>query len=154
MLVWFVPAANVGAQTADTPTPAIIFVTATPSNNTANTNPPGVATAAATAAVNGTAAANASDAAVPREKQALRLALVVLGKKLGRRVTYVKQWTWELDSFNDSALGCPDSGQTPQKGFAAGYKFVITWFDNTQYEYHVSYDLSHVYTCGSVGAPG
>src|SRR5205085_982896 len=83
------------------------FVTATPSDATTNTNPPAAPGAPATAAATGNAAAPASDASVPREKQALRAALAVLGKQLGQKITYVKQWSWELDAFNDSAHGCP-----------------------------------------------
>ena len=118
MLLWLVPAANVVAQTDNTPTPAIVFVTATPSDATTNTNPPAAPGAPATAAATGNAAAPASDASVPREKQALRAALAVLGKQLGQKITYVKTWTWELDAFNDSALGCPASGHLPRPGAA------------------------------------
>ncbi len=104
-----------------------------------------IATSAATTAAEATP--------VPREVQARRLAFAALGKKLGRRVDYVKAWTWELLLFKDSMLGCPPEGQTPTKGDAAGYRITATLFDNKTYELHVTYDLTQVFYCPNVSSP-
>ncbi len=122
------PAMNTLAQDNPTATPAIV-----------------VATPAATTSADATA--------VPREVQARRLAFAALGKRLGRRVDYVKAWTWELLLFKDSMLGCPPEGQTPIPGDTAGYRITATMFDDKTYELHVTYDLSAVYYCTSVSSP-
>jgi hypothetical protein len=150
-LALVMPAWNIAAQdTGATPTPEILIITATPSGSTDTTITVGTEPPTDT----GSAPAATPDAAgtpVPREVQARRLAFAALGKKLGKRISYVKNWTWELKLFGDSALGCPAEGQTATKGDNAGYLITVTDFDSKVYELHVTYDLSKTYYCSSVG---
>jgi hypothetical protein len=131
LLTFLAPAFSAVAQDNTTPTPAPI-VTAT-----------GPAPAGGGAG---------DETPVPREIQALRAARALLSKKIGKRITYVKAWTWELLLFKDSALGCPAEGQTATPGDTAGYRITITDFDNKEYELHVTYDLSQVFMCAAVGS--
>ncbi len=136
LLTILAPAYNAVAQ--DNPTPTVPIIVATD-----------VATSQAT--VEATPPGGADATAVPREVQARRLAFKALGKRLGKRVDYVKAWTWELMLFKDSMLGCAPDGQTPRPGDSAGYRITVTDFDNKVYELHVTYDLSAVYYCPNVG---
>jgi len=150
LLVILAPAWNIAAQNA-TATPEVLIITATPSGSTdasvtVGTEPPPADTGSSAV---GTPEAGGTP--VPREVQARRLAFAALGKKLGKRVAYVKNWSWELKLFADSALGCPVDGQTATKGDNAGYLITVTDFDGKQYELHVTYDLSKTYYCSSVG---
>ncbi len=136
LLVVMTPALNIVAQGDATPTPLPIVG---PTDSAAGAAP---------------TAAPADATAVPREKQALDLARAAVAKKVGRSPSffkYVKAWSWELLLFKDSALGCPASGQTPKAGDAAGYRITFTGFDNTQFEVHVTYDLTTAYICSSIG---
>jgi len=113
---------------------------------------PGAPTANPPAGGGGGGAGDATP--VPREIQALRVGRAALAKKLGRRIDYVKAWTWELLLFKDSALGCPADGQTAKAGDTAGYRIVITLFDDKQYEVHVTYDLTAAFLCTTIGQGG
>src|SRR5690242_2522238 len=97
LLFALVPAVNVGAQTGATNTPAIIIVTATPNDSTGATSLGG--TAAPTAAAT-------QDESVPYDKKLIRTALAALSKKLNRKITIVKSYTYELKGFPDTGLGC------------------------------------------------
>jgi hypothetical protein len=135
LLTVMAPAMNAIAQDSPTETPTVPIVTATGTGST----PSGT---------------TGEGTPVPREVQARRLAFAALGKKLGRRVDYVKAWTWELVLFKDSMLECPPEGQTAKAGDTAGYRITVTLFDNKTYELHVTYDLSAVFYCNSVTAAG
>jgi hypothetical protein len=130
---------------------ALLSVLATATTTTAQDNTPTPTAEIVVATDNPPAASdNAEATPVPREVQARRLAFAALGKKLGRRIDYVKAWTWELMLFKDSMLGCAPAGQTATKGDTAGYRITVTLFDNKTYELHVTYDLSKVYDCPNV----
>lgn len=137
-MVVMAPMANAGAQGTETPAP--IF-TVTPVS--------GVATAPAPSGV------GIGPTEVPREFQAFRKAREMLAKKINRSLfslTYVKAWTWSLELFNDSALGCPPQGAKVTTGPTAGYRITIAPFQDTNnYEFRVSFDLTKVYDCGLAG---
>ncbi len=131
MLTVLAPAFSAVAQDNPTPTPAPIVTATGPA-------PSG--------------GGSGDETPVPREIQALRAARALLSKKLGKRITYVKAWSWELLLFKDSALGCPADGQAAKPGDTAGYRITITDFDNKEYELHVTFDLSGVFMCAAVGS--
>jgi hypothetical protein len=128
------------------PTPQVIVITATPQGQTdPNAGQPTVQPAS-----------DPNATPVPREFEAFRAARTVLQKKIGKNLTYVTAWTWELMLFPDSALGCAPSGVTPVKGDSAGYRITIQPLGETNvYELRVTYDLKTVYDCGKAGTvPG
>ncbi len=137
VLTVMAPALSVTAQDVATATPEVVVATETP------------------AAVEATAAGGVEPTLAPREWRALNVARAALAKKINKPLSYlkyVKNWTWELMLFKDSALGCPNAGQTPQKGDTAGYRITITTLGNQTYEIHVTYDLETAYICGSVAS--
>ncbi|HVO42049.1 MAG TPA: hypothetical protein VMT34_05490 [Aggregatilineales bacterium] len=146
--VLLVPITSVTAQTTSTPT--TVFATVTPVASQAAA--PAAAVGAGGVAVE-TPTLQANETPVPREIQAFRLARTVLSKKIGRHLTYVAAWTWSLDLFHDSALGCPGPNDVVTKGDAAGYTITITTLGQV-YELHVTYDLTKVYPCATVGSTG
>lgn len=126
------------------PTPQVIVITATPQGQTdpgTSAQPP---------------ATDPNATPVPREFEAFRAARAALQKKIGKNLTYVTAWSWELALFPDSVLGCPPpSGVTPVKGDAAGYRITIQPLGETNvYELRVSYDLKTVFDCGKAGSAG
>ena len=145
LMIIFVPALNATAQTA-TPAPTLPLQTVTPAGGGS----------AATAAVGTggvdvqTPTPGADDTPVPREIQAMRAARDVLSKQIHQHVSYVTSWTWELVLFHDSALGCPGPNDQPTKGDSAGYIITFT-YGGKVYELHVTYDLSKVFPCATVG---
>jgi hypothetical protein len=146
--------APITSATADsTATPTFNFATVTPAGTSSS------ATGTAAPASSGTGSGGVAvttptlapnETPVPREIQAFRLARTVLSKQLGRHITYVASWTWSLDLFHDSALGCPGPNDVAKTGDAAGYTITITSLGKV-YELHVTYDLAKVYPCATVG---
>jgi hypothetical protein len=141
--VLLVPAVSATAQTGtDVPTLAIFTVTPSGTVAPAATNSGGVDVQTATP--------QGDETPVPRELQAFRAARAVLSKQIHHTITLVAAWTWELVLFHDSSLGCPGPNDTVTKGDAAGYIITITYLGKV-YELHVTYDLSKVFPCATVG---
>jgi hypothetical protein len=125
-------------------TPVIVIITATPS---------GGAVVAATPEAPAAAGAAAGATQAPREWEAFNLARRELTKKINQNLRYVTNWTWDLVVFPDSALGCPQSGESVLKGDTGGYKITIQPLGSaTIYEYRISFDLTKVRDCGKAGS--
>lgn len=92
--------------------------------------------------------ASAQDGTDPRVSFALRQAADFLGKKIGKSIPKVDNFTYELTTFPDAGLGCPADGQTYVPAPTQGYKFVIT-FGGMAYDLHTTADGVRVVLCSS-----
>lgn len=78
----------------------------------------------------------------------INAALSDLSSRTGQTVQLgnLEQWRWEQRTFESSALGCPQDGETYDQQPIIGYVFTLT-YGGTVYEYHVSSDQSIVRVC-------
>ncbi len=130
------------AQATPTPIPAQPATATTVAAATAATAAPGV-----------TPITVPTLAGTPGDKmmEAYFKAKELLGKKIGKKIGVVKNWTFEIVAFTDDGLGCAPAGTVVKPGFNGGYSFVYTLFDNSQYEVHTNVDASKIYICPTVG---
>lgn len=137
----FQPSAQIVAQDG-TPQAPVIVITATPQGE-------------APAAEPTAGPAPVSSSADPGF-EAFKVARTYLQKKIGKNLTYVTNWSYDLLLFNDVNLGCPTDGVEPRNGNNAGYSIKIQPIgDANVYELRVTYDLAQVFDCGKAGtAPG
>lgn len=81
------------------------------------------------------------------ERPALQKAVQALGAYLGVSITVVDAYTFQGQSFADSALGCPVAGQTYVAGPIQGYQFTVT-YRKANYDIRTNADGSLVVLCG------
>lgn len=76
---------------------------------------------------------------------AYKQATDALGQALGKNVL-ADNWAYVTASFPDSALGCPQTGQTYQPGPFGAYRFTIL-YAGVNYDVRVSFDLTLTVIC-------
>jgi hypothetical protein len=81
-----------------------------------------------------------------RVTEALKQATFFLGKQLGRNITVIDTFSYELATFPDSALGCPEPGKTYRAESIQGYKFFIS-IGGITHEVHTTLDGSRSVLC-------
>lgn len=91
---------------------------------------------------------SAQDSTDPRMNFALRQAADFLGKKIGKSISTVDNFTYELTTFPDAGLGCPADGKTYVPAPIQGYKFVIT-LGGMAYDLRTTVDGVQVVLCSS-----
>jgi hypothetical protein len=89
---------------------------------------------------------HAQGSADDKVTEALKQATFFLGKQLGRNITVIDTFSYELATFPDAALGCPEPGKTYKAESIQGYKFFIS-FGGITYEVHTSLDGSRSVLC-------
>ncbi len=81
-------------------------------------------------------------------ESALKQATQFLSKQLGKPIAAVDTYTYELVTFPDAGLGCPEPGKTYPANPTQGYKFVIT-VEGISYEVHTTLDGLHAALCSN-----
>jgi len=85
---------------------------------------------------------------------AINDALAAFNQQLGLNLTLNDvYWTWEQQTFLDSALDCASTGEITSQASIIGYVFKFTW-SNEIYEYHVASDRSLTVFCGNKADSG
>jgi hypothetical protein len=77
---------------------------------------------------------------------ALKQAAQYLSKQIGKPIPRVDNYTYELVTFPDAGLGCPEQGKTYSPAPTQGYKFLIT-FGGVSYDVHTTLDGLRVAYC-------
>ncbi|HLY24997.1 MAG TPA: SH3 domain-containing protein [Aggregatilineales bacterium] len=64
-------------------------------------------------------------------------------------------WSYEVDVFTDTSLGCPQPGKSYAQSRITGYKIIITYprAGGTDYDYRANNDGSVLFLCNSNSAP-
>src|SRR5258708_8559792 len=147
LLVFLMPALNVGAQDS-TATPQVIIITATPSGDTQS----GAATT--DASLTGTAAANGSNSTDTPVIQAVKAAETALAKQLGTNYAWVKAHLAHYTYETAQAKECPPtSGKATLAGDNFGWIIGITTFGKQPVYFFTLFNFSTIYHFNKSCAP-
>src|SRR5258708_32961789 len=78
----------------------------------------------------------------------IKQAVVYLSKKLGRPIPSIDTYTYEVITFADASLDCPETGKVYSPGAVPGYKFLIT-VGGIGYDVRISTDGSLATLCNN-----
>src|SRR5712692_732658 len=78
----------------------------------------------------------------------LKQAVDFLSKKLGRPIPSIDTYTYEVVTFADASLDCPEPGKVYSPGAVPGYKFLIT-VGGISYDVRISTDGSLATLCNN-----
>jgi hypothetical protein len=79
-------------------------------------------------------------------EQALKQATIFLSKQIGKPISAVDTYTYEVDTFPDAGMGCPEPGKTYPPQPTQAYKFLIT-VSGISYDVRTTLDGSRSVLC-------